>query len=325
MRKIDWYLYDRRWDWFAKDRDDFEAKFVVEGKFHEGVPKDIVKSFETVSYLLAHSYYHWPMMDEAMTKLLLILEMVVKLKAQELEISLERKTKSNKIITKRLIEIINDIFQDECLLFLKPDFDRARNLRNMKMHPDKHSFTGAMGFTDSYARFFVNIINLLFQNASELKDLGKKTETIDSKLQSFKTGLHILEFQNIKILIYGFHMFKYREFKNNRLLILYVNPLITNVYEQLVEHKYPEPLIITFIDFKLKEDSIEGVDLEGKPMRIYKNDKEENLKMYQEYLSALSKISEIDIGIFSSSNSSKALWKIERIVYENCWIKSFNL
>ncbi|WP_304016503.1 hypothetical protein [Nonlabens dokdonensis] len=319
MKEKDWYSYDTRWDLYAKDREDFVAKFVVEGKFHEGVPEDVIKSFETVSYLLAHSYYHWPMMDEAMTKLLLILEMVVKLKAQELEISLERKTKNNKIITRRLIEIIDDIFQNEYLLFLKPDFDRARNLRNMKMHPDRHSFMGAMGFTDSNARLFVNIINLLFLETDKLKALHSKIKSIEATLQPFKSGLHILEFQNKKILIDGFHMFKYREFNKNKLLMMYINPLTTKVHEQFLEHKYPEPLIITFTDFIINDNSIEGVDLNGKLMKIYSNEKEENLKVYQKYLFALSKISEIEIGIFSSSNASKALWKIERIIYENCW------
>lgn len=316
---MDWYEPDTRWDLYATSREDFVTKYVVEGKFHNNVPQDIVDSFETVTYLLAHSYYHWPMIDEAMSKVLLILEMTIKLKANQLDIPLEKKTKNNRTIKKRLVDIIDAVFKKEDLQFLKADFDRARNLRNIKMHPERHYFLGAMSFTDSNARLFVNTINLLFLETNSLKVLHSKIDCIESKLQPFKTGLHVLEFQNKKILIDGFYISKYREFNKNKLLMLYLNPLSTKVHEEFVEHKYPEPLVLTFTDFEIKEDSIEGVDIDGEPVRIYINDKEQNLKTYYDYNLALSKVSQSDIDTFINCNSSKALWKMERIIYENCW------
>lgn len=79
-----WFEADTRWELFnMKSREDFINNYVVTGKFHNAVPKDIVTAFETVSYLMAHSYYHWPMMDEAMTKALLVMEMAVKIKAKK--------------------------------------------------------------------------------------------------------------------------------------------------------------------------------------------------------------------------------------------------
>ncbi|WP_289044080.1 hypothetical protein [uncultured Olleya sp.] len=318
---MDWYEPDTRWNLYTTSREDFVNKFVVEGKFHNNVPQDIVNSFKTATYLLAHSYYHWPMIDEAMSKVLLILEMTIKLKAKQLDIPLEKKTKNNRTIKKRLVDIIDAVFKKEDLQFLKADFNRARNLRNIKMHPERLFYMGAMGFTDANARLFVNTINLLFLDTKKLKALQSKIECIEANLQPFKTGLQVLEFQNKKILIDGFYMFKYREFNTNKLLMLYLNPLTTKVQEQFVEHKYTEPLVLTFTDFEIKEDSIEGVDLDGKPIKIYTNDKEQNLKTYYDYNEALSKVSESDINTFVNSNSSKALWQMERIVYENCWVE----
>lgn len=311
---MQWYEPDTRWDLYAKSREEFVDRFVVEGKFHKNVPEDIVTDFQTVSYLMAHSYYHWPMFDEAMSKLLLIMEMAIKLKAKALGIP----TKNGKR-DKRLVNIIDDVFENDFLKFLKPDFDRARNFRNIKMHPDNLMFMGAMGFTDANARLFANTINLLFLESNELNKLHSTIHELESILKPFKTGIYVLQFQDKKILIDGFYTFKYREFENNKLLLLYINPLTTNVHEKFVEKKYPEPLIIAFKDFSIKEDSIEGEDLDGNPIRIYINDKEQNLKAYFNYHKALSKIPEKDMQMFFQLNSSNALWQMEKIFYENCW------
>lgn len=311
---MDWYEPDTRWDLYAKDKEDFEVKFVVEGKFHKNVPEDIVTDFETVSYLLAHSYYHWPMFDEAMSKVLLIMEMAIKLKAKELEVPTKKGKRD-----KRLVDIINSVFENEHLRFLKPDFDRARNFRNIKMHPDKLMYMGAIGFTDANARLFVNTINLLFLDIDKLNTLHNNIDQIDPQILPYQKGLHVLEFKDQKILIDGFHTYKYREFENNKLLLLFINPLTTTVHEQFVEHKYPEPLIITFTEFKISEDIIEGIDLEGTPMKIYIDNKYENFNTYYDYNLALRNISKSDASIFFDWSGNKAIWKMERIIYENCW------
>lgn len=317
---MDWYEPDARWYLHTTSREDFVTNYVVEGKFHKDVPEDIVKSFETVTYLLAHSYYHWPMFDEAFSKALLIMEMAIKLKAKQLKIDLKSPANKKGITyDKKLSKLINEICLNEELSFLKADFDRARNIRNNKMHPDRHSFAGVMSFAHSNIRLFINIINLLFLEPEKLKALHIKIQSIESQLYPFKTGLYVLEFQNKKILIDGIYTFKYRELENKKLLVVYINPLTTTVSEQFIEKKYPAPLIITFTDFEIKEDSIEGVDINGEPVRIYIDDKEQNLKTYYDYNLALSKVSESDIDTFINFNSSKALWAMERVIYENCW------
>ncbi|MFC4633347.1 hypothetical protein ACFO3O_05480 [Dokdonia ponticola] len=318
---MDWYEPENIWDIYGiKSRDEFVARYVVEGKFHKNVPEDIEKSFVTVSYLLAHSYYHWPMFDEALRKSLLIMEMAVKLKTKELNIDLKLPpNKKGVVFDKKLWKLIEEICQNNELSFLQPDFDRARDIRNNRMHPDRHSFMGAMSYADVNAQLFVNVINMLFMHKEQLVKLQTKSEQLEVGLHPFKTGLFVLQFQNKKILIDGFYTFKYREFENNKLLLLYINPLTTAVKEQFIEKKYPEPLIITFNDFKISEDSIRGVDLEGKPMKIYIDDKEQNLKTYCNYYEALSKIPESDMHTFFQLNSSSALWQMEKIIYENCW------
>ena len=62
---------------------------------------------------------------------------------------------------------------------------------------------GVMGFTDSNARLFVNIINLLFLDTKDLELLISMTDQLQSELKPFQKGLHVLQFQNQKILIDG--------------------------------------------------------------------------------------------------------------------------
>ncbi|MEP0264790.1 hypothetical protein [Dokdonia sp.] len=318
----EYYEPDETWEVLGtKTKEAFVAKYVVVGKFHDGVPEDIVKSYVTISHIMAHSYFHYPMYDEAMSKALLVMEMTVKLKAKELNIDLKLPpNRTGTVRDKNLSTLIDEVCAIDELSFLKSDFNRARGLRNSKMHPDRHGFVGVMGHTDANARLFINIINQLFLDTKTLKKFHQKNNQLETALSAFQKSLHVLEFQDQRILIDGFHTFKYREFENNKLLLLYINPLTTKVRELYEEHKYPDPLIITFTDFKIHKERIEGVDLEGKPMKIYIDDKQQNLKTYYDYNMELSKISESDIHMYILASVQGALWDMEKIIYENCKI-----
>jgi hypothetical protein len=311
-----WYEPENIWDIYGiNNREEFVERYVVEGKFHDNVPEDISKSFVTVSYLLANSYYHWPMFDEAMSKLLLIMEMAIKLKAKQLEISIKKGKRD-----RRLVDIIDDVFKNEDLLFLKPDFDRARNLRNIKMHPERHSFMGAFGRAHDNAQLFVNVMNLLFIDKSILKNITIKNNELNEQLNVFKNNLFVLEYNHTKILIVNLHYIKYVEGVSNCLSLLYVDPIFTNVHEVFVDKKYPEPLIISLTDLNVEDDELNGIDLKGEPVKIYKTEKPENIKKWHQYASEIQGIDQKEIDTYIQVNSSPVLWEMEKIIYENCWI-----
>ena len=76
------------------------------------------------------------------------MELAIKLKAQELEIELKRKpNKRNEVYDKTLNELIREVCKHKELTFLKPEFDRARQWRNTKMHPKKHTISGPIGYS----------------------------------------------------------------------------------------------------------------------------------------------------------------------------------
>lgn len=319
---MEWYEPVDIWNMFGiNSKKEFVASYVIEGKFHKNVPEDISKSFVTVSYLLAHSYYHLPMFDEALSKALLIMEMAVKLKAEELGIDLKNKpNKKGERWNKNLSGLIDELCLEKSLEFLKSDFNRAREIRNHKMHPSRHSFAGTMSYASPNSRLFVNILNLLFLDYDGLNKMQKKINDLELSLLPFKNGLFVLEFNNQRILIDGFHTFKFREFEDKSILLLYINTLTTKVHEQFVEKKYQEPLIIEFSEFIIEENYIEGLDLEGHSLKIYVDDSEANLKTYFQYNEALSEVSESDLNMFINFNSQRALWKMEKIICENLWV-----
>lgn len=69
----EWYTADEIWSSYttSKTREAYAQNWVVRGYFHAGVPEDVKAAYVTVEYLMALAWYHYPLYDEAMTKLLL--------------------------------------------------------------------------------------------------------------------------------------------------------------------------------------------------------------------------------------------------------------
>ena len=165
----------------------FIDKYVVEGKFHKNVPQDIKDAFATVSYLLAFAYYRYQFLDEAVTKTLVVLEMAIKLKAKELNISLDNPpTKKGVVRSKNLGQLVDEVLEELELGFYKQSFHRARNIRNRKVHPDSHTFMGVAGAPKENLQLFVNLINILFLAKEDITSMNAQRAKISEGLISFQ-------------------------------------------------------------------------------------------------------------------------------------------
>jgi hypothetical protein len=313
-----WHEPDTRWGLTVKTQEVFEAKYVVTGKFHDQVPDDIVSAFETVSYLMAHSYYHWPMMDEAMTKALLVMEMALKLKAKQGNIDLETvPNKKGKTFQKKLAILIDEVCKVNHLDFLKPDFDRFRTIRNSRMHPERHNYMGALGKPKGNVMLFINIINVLFMEKKVIEELIKRREELKIELEPFKNGSFVLEYNNTLIDIVHYH--KYVKYDNKELLLLSANSIAPNVYEMLTNHRFYDSKIIVLKDFKITGSTIEGTNLNDEVVKINVMNDRGNLLKCIGYTDELDRVSENDKHLHLVWTSQKAIWKIEEIIHENCW------
>ena len=110
--------------------------------FPTHVHNDIVKSYQTVVHLMAHAWYHYPMYDEALKKLLGMVEMAVKLRCQEVGILLARPGKNGKEVHKNLDKLIDELCSSPQDAWLKNQLHRAREVRNIFAHPAHHSHGG---------------------------------------------------------------------------------------------------------------------------------------------------------------------------------------
>lgn len=321
-----WFEADTIWDSLYKitTKEDFVEKFVVETKFHSKVPKDIVEAFETVSYLLANSYYHYNLLDVALSKMLLIIEMAVKIKAKELNITLKLPpNKQGKTIDKKLFVLIDEVCKVANLEFLIPDFDRARNLRNSLMHPEGHSVMGIFSATTKNYIHFNNVINQLFLDSKEISLLVSKRQVIKEDFEkfkeNFKSKLFILNDSNQKVLINDIHYHKYFSFNQNELLFLLINPLLLDAYDRITNRKFGAPYLLILKEFDFSNSKITGVDINNNQIEIYETDNPLDWEQLKVYLNEMDLVSESDKHIFNAHRSSEALWEIDKVVYDEIW------
>ena len=317
---MEWYEPDDRWEvWGIKSKEEFVDKFVVPGKFHGKVPADVVEAFKTVTYLMAHAYYYYPIYDEAMSKALLIMEMAIKLKAEELNISLKLSpNKKGDVYDKKLYKIIEEVCEYEHLKFLGPELNRARYMRNFKMHQRNYSIYGALGYTHRNVMFFVNIINTLFLKREELNCIKQKTNQINKWVDIFNEGLSVLEYAKGRIFVNTIYKFKYFKENQKELLLLFVQPVLIDV-KSAVENYDHTPLVLGLNTFILEDDNLLGSDIDGNPVKIYPSSKLENLVDYKNYMDDWETIARADQDHFTLMMAREALWRFEELMYNNCW------
>ena len=165
---IPYHTPDSTWEaWDCYTFGQFISKFLVKGVFHPNVPEDVVKSYLIVEHMVAHAWYYYPAMDEALSKALLITEMAVKLRCRELGLQTSIKSVNGKILDVKLAKLTDQLLQ------LEPDKDIehllhwARINRNRIAHPNQHSY--GMGIMVNF-KFVVSLLNLLFLTNEAVKN-----------------------------------------------------------------------------------------------------------------------------------------------------------
>lgn len=301
------------WNIFGiKSRDQYEQKYVFPGYFHEQVPKDVSEAFITVEYLLAHAYYYWPMYDEAFNKVLLVLEMAIKMRADQMNICLTYTNKKGEAYSKNISTIIKELCKSSYFEDLKNQLHWARKLRNIQMHPDRHSFSGAAANKGRNIKLFVNVLNDLFRDEAWHKNRNEQQELIKSKLQDFESSLLIVDDSEKAVLSHRFINFNHQD----GLLILVCDPVIMNAYNLLTEHKLAKPITVVLKTYEIVIDQIKGVSLGGKPISITTTDRAENLSQLESYRAELNRVPQSDIHLYNSFLENDSSWSLVEAKYE---------
>lgn len=315
----DYYKPDSRWKIYRiTSKEEFVKQYVIKGKFHKDVPKDIVDAYTTVEYLLAHSYYWWPMFDEAFLKVLMLLETAVKLRAKSLDIDLKKVNKRKKEANKKLCDLIDEVCMNLDSDVLKTQLHRARKIRNPSIHKDSNSYMGAMGGLKDNLYLFVNLINYLFLTKEQIITSESQQDKIKEFLIKLAQPLAILELEQSRILIKGFSIVNYFKF-NTELLLISCIPVINDLYETLNNGSLPDPILVVSKSFQLGDGSISGRTLEGQKFMIIQTLDQRNLDKLKLDQDDYKKLDHILKSHYDYNNRVQHGWEIQRIIYEQVW------
>jgi hypothetical protein len=139
------------------------------------------------------------MYDEAFKKLLAIFEIAIKLKCQQLGISLEYHTTKGRKNTYKLVELIDKICAREPEKDMQWQLHHARKLRNIQAHPERHSFMGALFYRPFIP--LINAINLLFVAKETVIAAKAMLAKLKQQFSMFQEWLFVLEQEGKKYLI----------------------------------------------------------------------------------------------------------------------------
>ena len=318
---MNWYEPESIWPNFdIANRDEFVKKFVVAGKFNKNVPQDIVNSFETVSYLLAHSYYHYPMFDEAINKALLTLEMAIKIKAQDLNIHLKTlPNKKNITRNKNLASLINEICEIPAYAFLKPNLDRARDFRNERMHPDKYQLSGIVGAPSINVMLFVNVINKMFLKKPLLKSIQNIQNSLDSSLAHLvQGGLFLLEHKNNKYAVNKIFECRFYSDGLKDIYLLWINVLLNNITDNIKKYRF-DPFVVALKNLKPTSGGLIGQDFDDNEIILSSTKHPECIKILKDYNQEKKNVKFDDLDFYLTNLERKAYWTYERLTYSHLW------
>jgi hypothetical protein len=317
----DYHSPDDIWQALYKieSKEEHVEKFVIKGRFQETVPQDILKSYLTVEYLMAHSYYHWPMYDEALKKLLGTLEMAVKFRCKELDIPLEIIQRNGRKRNKRLVDLIKELHGVGYPATLKSVMNHYRNLRNHFAHPDRNSFGGAI--MQSHILPLINTINQIFLPLSYFE--YKKLRALEAKLQvrGLKDLLFKLPFNGQFILGYNPSFYGVVWIGDRWAYCITFIPIIhTANFKEYAENHSINPVNYFFSHLSFSKNGFSAQDLfTTAAVEIASTDKEKNIHKYVAQLDGINALDQMTHYHFFAMYYNKIYTDWKQFVYMNCW------
>jgi len=310
----EYYEPDSRWELYQfNSKEEYAKAFIINGYFHDQVPEDILKAYETIEYLMAHAYYHWPMYDEAFSKVLFMIEMGIKLKAKQLNIPIARK-KNGKRWERRLSLIINDVCNEDYLSELKQKLDRSAGLRDRKAHPKKNTYSGPSGGTHRNIKYCINVINRLFRSSEWHKRKHELIVNAEEMINKYVNKLLIVKKGREKRVISSILGF---DIVGNTMFIVCLPILDVNkLRADGKEGVLPDPVTYTIRNYELDSDEITGKTLQGEKFKLFKTASENLVKTYVKYREYMQSRSDQEKSMYINSMVMQVPWHLSNAEYQ---------
>lgn len=315
----DYYTPDSIWESFrVESQEDHVEKYVIKGNFHPGVHEDVVNSFQTAEYLMAHSYYHWQMYDQALVKFLSIFEMAVKLRSKELNNPLQFQDKKGRTFDKKLVRLIDELKEFGYPETLIKELHWLRKLRNNEAHTDRNSFGGALKKRPIVPG--LNMINRLFIDPEKLKQQIAKNDLLLKEKNTFEDNVLIYSLNDKKILMHNLEFLEFLELEQGNCEYWKASPIVTDTFDSFSDMRFPNPF-----PFFLKEVKYENGDLIGKDfytnqtVSLAKTDKQANVDAYKEHVDAIERLDGTSKFAFEKIERNHLNTQLEEFVYKHAW------
>ena len=315
-----YYQPDPTWEMFgATSPDLFVEKFVVHPKFHTDVHEDVAKDYSIVEHMMALCYYHYPMYELSLDKLLRIYEMAINLRCYELGIEKTLIDKNERNKTKNLVQLIDELIQIDMIPEFESVMHNIRKIRNFSSHPERYSNMGIIAGQVIFP--ILNMINLIFLGKDSHVKNRHNFELIKQKIIKLRDSLFILEQDGLKILAYDLDMHDCYKKGKDWICIFSFLPIIMNSEEKIRNHQSPDRVLRFLRSPIINEDSISGFDIVNtEEVFLETTRKDENIERLNKQFESLKNSDKIDSFHFLNDSKEHADRKSQQFIYETRWV-----
>lgn len=275
----DWYKADSTWGVWVKDREQYAKVFVREGRFHNGVHEDVVKDFRIATHIMASAWYHYPMYDEALRKLLGTIEMAIKLRAKELGIRVTKRT--------RLQELIDRLFPADRGEQFNAQLHALRDIRNTYAHPEHYKFGGIT--INGIMVPLVNTLNRVFLPIDQITANQTYLKAMKDKLAELVAPAFVLTWHEHNYVVKEAVLLDAHQVNSKWVSFWAIYPVLDNAAEVLSVNDCPTPIMVSLEDAAIIQGTLVATELGTEqlvylvplPDSSYLNKVEEHVKAWE--------------------------------------------
>lgn len=298
---------DRRWSiWGCNTMEEYLSKYLIPSKFHSDVPESIVQSYHIVERLIAYSYFHYPLVEEAVSKMTRIFEMALKQKAKSLNI---KAWSLSGIIDKLLT---NEDTEPE----MAELWHGIKDIRNYYAHLDNISYSGPEPLKILYP--IINSINSLFCLEKLFQRANQNLNKFQSCFKQFVDGIFILEYGEVIRLVISARPYFISPGSLTSLWIFI--PVYVEFPQSMEEYSIQNPIIMRLSDISLNDSMLIGKEfLNDKVIKLYPTQIEGNLTAAKSYKKKIESSNSEVRALHEESRMELSFHEKHKFIYDEFW------
>lgn len=310
----EWLKADPTWRALGyASRKAFLKQFLVRGRFCSGVPKDIGDAYHTVERMMAYSYFHYPLYDEACRKVLGIFEMAVTIRAKQLLEAKRLEVPQNKKFNLNAkIELIS---AEPVYSYFRSQLHLIRNFRNSLSHPTDHSYMGGLNLRPIIS--IVNVINFIFLDIGRVDANQGRSKQLSSLFGPFANGPLIVEVWGNRLVADGFGFDAMLEVGGSEVCLCWFSVASDLTLDRLSNSVLEEPVVLRLENVNFQAGRLEAREWgTGDLLVVHLELTIEEHLAYGRFLEGFAALEKIWQFAFHDNNKVKLSRAVEDFIYE---------